>query len=99
MYEADVLIGAGGTMTREAALMGIPTWTLFAGKTPAVDRWLERQGMLRRLTHADQLASLTPRPTPPRTPRELRDRGQRLADVLVREIVAAGDVSHLAAAA
>jgi hypothetical protein len=80
-------------------LMGIPTWTLFAGKTPAVDQWLERQGMLRRLTRAEQLAGLTPRRTWPRTPEELRDRGKLLADVLVREIVAAGDVSHLAAAA
>jgi predicted glycosyltransferase len=99
MYAADVMIGAGGTMTREATLMGIPTWTLFAGKTPAVDQWLERQGMLRRLTRAEQLADLTPRRTRPRTPEELRDRGKLLADVLVREIVAAGDVSHLAVVA
>ena len=50
VYAADLMIGAGGTMTREAAVMGIPTWTLFAGKTPAVDEWLERHGMLSRLT-------------------------------------------------
>ena len=50
VYAADLMIGAGGTMTREAAVMGIPTWTLFAGKTPAVDEWLERRGMLSRLT-------------------------------------------------
>ena len=99
MYAADVMIGAGGTMTREATLMGIPTWTLFAGKTPAVDQWLERQGMLRRLTQAEQLDGLRPRLTRPRTPEELRERGKLLADVLVREIVTAGDVSHLAAAA
>ena len=36
--------GAGGTMTREAALLGVPTLSLFAGRTPAVDRWLEEQG-------------------------------------------------------
>jgi uncharacterized protein len=99
MYAADVMIGAGGTMTREATLMGIPTWTMFAGKTPAVDRWLERRGMLRRLTRAEQIADLTPRRTSPRTPDELRDSGRHLAAVLVREIVAAGRVSHLAAAA
>ncbi|MGO9907059.1 MAG: hypothetical protein ACLPY3_15280, partial [Solirubrobacteraceae bacterium] len=87
------------TMTREATLMGIPTWTMFAGKTPAVDRWLERRGMLRRLTRAEQIAAVTPRPTRPRTPEELRDSGRHLAAVLVREIVAVGRVSHLAAAA
>ena len=86
-------------MTREATLMGIPTWTVFAGKTPAVDRWLERRGMLRRLTRAEQVADLAPRRTRPRTPEELRDSGRRLAALLVREIVAAGPVSHLAAAA
>jgi uncharacterized protein len=99
MYASDVMIGAGGTMTREATLMGIPTWTLFAGKTPAVDRWLEQRGMLRRLERAEQIADLTPRRTGPRTPEELRDSGRALADALVREIIAAGRVSDLAAAA
>ncbi len=44
LYEADLVIGAGGTMTREAALMGVPTFTVFAGRAPAVDRWLEDRG-------------------------------------------------------
>jgi predicted glycosyltransferase len=99
VYAADVMIGAGGTMTREAALMGIPTWTLFAGKTPAVDTWLEREGMLRRLTQAEQLAQVTPRPAAPRTPVQLRDCGRILTELLVREIVTASHVSPLVAAA
>lgn len=99
VYAADVMIGAGGTMTREAALIGIPTWTLFAGKTPAVDVSLERHGMLRRLTRAEQLADLTPRRARPRTPEELRASGKVLADVLVRETLAAAHVSPLAAVA
>ncbi len=44
MYAADLVIGAGGTMTREAALLGTPTVSVFAGRTPAVDVWLERHG-------------------------------------------------------
>ena len=92
VYAADVMIGAGGTMTREAAVMGIPTWTLFAGKTPAVDAWLERRGMLRRLTQPEQLAHLTPRQCSPRTPEELHQRGRALEDVLVRETLAAGGI-------
>jgi uncharacterized protein len=90
VYAADVMIGAGGTMTREAALMGIPTWTLFAGKTPAVDLWLERRSMIRRLIRADQLVGLAPRRTEPHTPQELRDRSGRLEEVMVRETLAAG---------
>jgi uncharacterized protein len=89
VYAADAMIGAGGTMTREAALMGIQTWTLFAGKTPAVDLWLERRGMLRRLTRAEQLARLEPRRTEPCTTQKLRERGGHLEYILVRETVAA----------
>ncbi|MGN6869068.1 MAG: DUF354 domain-containing protein [Solirubrobacteraceae bacterium] len=89
VYAADVMIGAGGTMTREAALMGIPTWTLFAGKTPAVDLWLEHRGMLRRLVRAEQLAQLEPRRAEPCTTETLRQRGGHLEYILVRETVAA----------
>jgi hypothetical protein len=90
VYAADVMVGAGGTMTREAALMGIPTWTMFAGKTPAVDLWLERRGMLSRLARAEQLAHLAPREAQPFTPETLRERGGPLEYILVREAVAAG---------
>ena len=34
---ADLMIGAGGTMNREAALLGTPTYTMFAGRLAAVD--------------------------------------------------------------
>jgi uncharacterized protein len=91
VYAADVMIAAGGTMTREAAIMGIPTWTMFAGKTPAVDVWLERQGALGRLVAPEQLAGLSPRRTDPRTPQELCARGRALEEVFVQETLAAGE--------
>ena len=34
---SDLVIGAGGTMTREAALLNVPTYSLFSGKPAAVD--------------------------------------------------------------
>jgi predicted glycosyltransferase len=43
---ADLTIGGGGTMTRESALLGTPTYTVFAGRLPAVDKELIRQGRL-----------------------------------------------------
>jgi predicted glycosyltransferase len=52
---ADLVIGAGGTMTREAALLGVPTVTVFRGRSSAVDRWLEAQGLLRRLERAEDV--------------------------------------------
>jgi predicted glycosyltransferase len=49
---ADLFVGAGGTMTREAALMGVPTVSVFEGRAAAVDTQLMRQGRLRRVTSA-----------------------------------------------
>ncbi len=49
LHQADLFLGAGGTMTREAALMGTPTLSLFAGRTPAVDTWLVEPGLVERL--------------------------------------------------
>lgn len=79
MYAADLVIGAGGTMTREAALLGVPTVSVFAGRPAAVDSWLESQGMLLRLQNAEQLRRLEVRPAPPRSHDLLAARGTQLA--------------------
>jgi predicted glycosyltransferase len=87
MYHADLFVGAGGTMTREAALMGVPTYSLFAGEQPAVDRALEAQGLLRRLRSAGELVPVSRRPAPPKPVEELRARAGDLIDVFVEAIV------------
>lgn len=61
LFAADAFVGAGGTMSREAALLGLETWSAFAGPRPAVDAWLESEGRLRSLTDPAQLAGLGPR--------------------------------------
>jgi predicted glycosyltransferase len=43
---ADLVVGAGGTMNRESALLGTPTYTVFAGELAAVDTELIRRGLL-----------------------------------------------------
>jgi predicted glycosyltransferase len=43
---ADLVISAGGTMNREAAILGTPAFTLFAGEIPAVDRRLIELGRM-----------------------------------------------------
>lgn len=43
---ADLLVGAGGTMNREGALLGTPTYTVFAGRLAAVDTELIRRGAM-----------------------------------------------------
>ncbi len=51
---ADLVISAGGTMNREAAALGVPVATVYAGEWAAVDEELVREGRLKRLrTRAD----------------------------------------------
>ena len=46
---ADLTIGGGGTMSRESALLGTPTATVFAAELAAVDAELIRRGLLQDL--------------------------------------------------
>ena len=46
---ADALVSAGGTMNREAAVLGTPVWSIFEGRLGAVDAALAEQGRLRFL--------------------------------------------------
>jgi predicted glycosyltransferase len=52
---ADVVVSAGGTMIREAAVLGTPTWSIFEGRPGAVDEQLEREGRIRWLRDPAEL--------------------------------------------
>ena len=52
---ADLVVSAGGTMNREAAALGVPAYTTFAGRLGAVDDDLIRAGRLRPLVSLDGL--------------------------------------------
>jgi predicted glycosyltransferase len=52
---ADVVVSAGGTMIREAAVLGTPVWSIFEGRPGAVDEQLEREGRIRILHDPDEL--------------------------------------------
>lgn len=43
---ADAVVSAGGTMNREAAVLGTPAYSIYAGKLAAVDRALVADGRL-----------------------------------------------------
>ena len=49
---ADLVVSAGGTMNREAAALGVPAYSPFAGRLGAVDLELIAAGRLRRLEDA-----------------------------------------------
>jgi predicted glycosyltransferase len=52
---ADLVVSAGGTMIREAAVLGTPVWSIFEGRIGAVDEALEREGRVRFLRDPAEL--------------------------------------------
>ena len=70
---ADLVVSAGGTMNREAAALGVPVYTVFAGRIGGVDERLVADGRLRVLERADDV-ELVPRPGRDAPPRLLHDR-------------------------
>ena len=56
---ADVVFSGGGTMAREAAVLGTPAFSFFAGARLGVDQYLERLGRLTYLESAADIAALT----------------------------------------
>jgi len=52
---ADLVVSAGGTMNREAATLGTPAYTVFAGEMGAVDEDLIERGYLIRVEKPDDI--------------------------------------------
>lgn len=52
---ADLVVSAGGTMIREAAVLGTPVWSIFEGRLGAVDEQLAREGRIRFLRDPGEL--------------------------------------------
>jgi uncharacterized protein len=73
---ADLLVSAGGTMNREAAVLGTPVWSMFEGRLGAVDELLVHQGRLRLLRNPDDIVVTRKGATAVPT---LRDPGELLA--------------------
>ena len=55
---ADAVVSAGGSMNREAAVLGTPAYSMYAGKLAAVDRALVAGGSLQLLYEVDDLARI-----------------------------------------
>jgi len=55
---SDLVISAGGTINREAAALGVPVASIYAGRWAAVDGELVHEGRLQRLASRDDLQKL-----------------------------------------
>ncbi len=85
---ADALVSAGGTMNREAAVLGTPVWSIFEGRLGAVDEMLVEQGRLRILRDPEDV-EVVPKP---RDAFERRTR-RNLADLLALAVPERGTVA------
>lgn len=61
---ADAVISAGGSMNREAAVLGTPAFSIYAGKLAAVDRALVADGRLTLLRSTADVSELALRKKP-----------------------------------
>lgn len=55
---ADLVVSGGGTMNREAAALGIPVITIFAGKPAAIDERLINEGRMTKIETLEDLDTI-----------------------------------------
>jgi predicted glycosyltransferase len=77
------VISAGGTINREAAALGVPAVSIYAGKWAAVDEGLVKEGRLQRISNADDLSKLLVQKKQTAKPR----RSVEVIDEVVRHIL------------
>jgi hypothetical protein len=57
---SDLVVSGGGTMIREAAVLGIPAVSYFHGKMGAVDKWLQKEGSLLIINDPEDIKMILP---------------------------------------
>ena len=57
-YASDLLISGGGTMNREAGLLGVPVYSIFTGQHGALDRKMEDEGKITFIRDARDLSKI-----------------------------------------
>lgn len=58
IQKCDLMIGGGGTMTREACVLNTPSYSFFNGEMGAVDKYLVEQGKLVMLQEASEVDTI-----------------------------------------
>jgi len=59
LYHARVFLGGGGTMTQEAALLGIPTISIYPGRLPRVVHYLKNKGLVKHIGDMEKILETT----------------------------------------
>lgn len=80
---ADLVISAGGTMNREAAALGVPAATIYAGQWAAIDEELVREGRLTRISKHEDLDALPVEKKKSAQPRRALNVRAEVADLIL----------------
>lgn len=80
---ADLVVSAGGTMNREAAALGVPAATIYAGRRAAIDEELIREGRLKRIGTREDLNALKIEKKEGLSPRRAQKVRREVADLIL----------------
>lgn len=80
---ADLVISAGGTMNREAAALGVPAASVYAGKWAAIDEGLVSEGRLRRINSREEIERLILAKKPPAKPRRAEQVREQIVELIL----------------
>ena len=78
--QSDVFIGMGGTMTTEAALIGVPTISAYQGYGLYTERYLSTSGLLLRTHNVERLSNLVRKCLTPRYKKHCTRKAKRVLD-------------------
>lgn len=81
---ADLVVSAGGTMNREAAALGVPAASVYAGRWAAVDEYLVGEGRLRRVRTGEDVRSLRAEKKPAAAPRRATGVRAEVTDLILK---------------
>jgi hypothetical protein len=90
ILSADVVLGGGGTMNREAACLGVPVYSMFAGELGAVDKHLILTGKLKTVAGLQDLAEIPLRKKPRLTAAAGAEVSEKLVDFIVDALLSVG---------
>lgn len=77
IFAADLVISGGGTMNREAVLLGVPVYSIFAGRQGALDRQMESEGLITFIRSRDDLSKIKLERREPSAANALTDRVEK----------------------
>ncbi|MFN0141757.1 MAG: DUF354 domain-containing protein [Pyrinomonadaceae bacterium] len=77
IYAADLVISGGGTMNREAVLLGVPVYSIFAGRQGALDKQMESEGLITFIRDVDDIAKIKLERRQPSVMNALTDRVEK----------------------